>query len=40
MSRSYKHTSFCGGINKFFKKYANRRVRRKKDGLNITKRWL
>ena len=29
MSRSYKHTPRCGDTkNKFFKKYANRRVRR------------
>lgn len=37
MSRSYKHTSFCGGTNKFFKKYANRRVRRKKMDLILPK---
>jgi hypothetical protein len=31
MSRSYKHTPYCGlKKNKFFKNYANRRLRRKK----------
>ena len=31
MSRSYKHTPYCGDKkNKFFKKYFNRKLRRNK----------
>lgn len=31
MSRSYKHTPYCGDKkDKFFKRYANRRLRKKK----------
>lgn len=31
MSRSYKHTPYCGLTkDKFYKKYANKRLRRKK----------
>ena len=30
MSRSYKHTPYSGERDKFYKKYANRRLRRKK----------
>lgn len=31
MSRSYKHTPYCGDEkNKFFKRYANRKLRRNK----------
>jgi len=31
MSRSYKHTPYCGlKKDKFYKKYANRKLRRKK----------
>ena len=31
MSRSYKHTPYCGlRKDKFFKKYANRKLRRRK----------
>lgn len=37
MSRSYKHTPYCGGKNKFSKKQANRRVRRYKMDLSLPK---
>ena len=37
MSRSYKHTPYCGGRNKFSKKQANRRVRRNKMDLSLSK---
>lgn len=37
MSRSYKHEPVCGGKNKFYKKQANRRVRRNKMDLELPK---
>lgn len=37
MSRSYKHEPTCGGKNKFCKKQANRRVRRNKMDLELSK---
>lgn len=37
MSRSYKHTPYCGGRNKFSKNQANRRVRRNKMDLSLPK---
>ena len=37
MSRSYKHTPYCGGKNKFSKNQANRKVRRNKMNLSLPK---
>ena len=37
MSRSYKHTPICGGRNGFSKGQANRRVRRNKMKLEMSK---
>ena len=37
MSRSYKHEPICGGKNKFCKNQANRRVRRNKMDLELSK---
>lgn len=37
MSRSYKHKPVCGGRNKFCKNQANRRVRRNKMDLELSK---
>jgi hypothetical protein len=37
MSRSYKHEPTCGGKNKFCKNQANRRVRRNKIDLELSK---
>lgn len=37
MSRSYKHEPTCGGKNKFCKNQANRRVRRNKMDLELSK---
>lgn len=37
MSKSYKHTPYCGRKNKFSKKQANRMVRRYKIDLSLPK---
>lgn len=37
MSRSYKHEPVCGGRDKFYKKQANRKVRRNKMDLKLSK---
>ena len=37
MSRSYKYEPVCGGRNNFCKKQANRRVRRNKMDLELSK---